>query len=126
LIQMSEWTYSQGTGVLRDPQGNEAAVGYSGNGEGLNNCEMQNVKQVGPIPQGLWVMGSPYNSKNVGPYAIPLKPVPLTNTYGRSAFLIHGDNNRRDRSASHGCIILPRKVRNFIVDSGVKILRVTP
>jgi hypothetical protein len=122
----NEWTYSQGTGKLTDPTGRVVAVGYSGNGPGLNNCEMQNVKAVGPIPQGFWVMGSPYNSKNVGPYAIPLKAVLGTNTYGRSAFLIHGDNAKKDNSASHGCIIVSRAVRNLVVDSGVKVLRVIP
>jgi hypothetical protein len=123
---MSEWTYSQGTGQLTDPDGRVVAVGYSGHGAGRNNCEMQNVKGVGPIPQGFWVMGSPYNSKKVGPFAIPLKPVPGTNTFGRSAFLIHGDNQKGDRSASNGCIIVSRSIRNLVVDSGVKVLRVIP
>jgi hypothetical protein len=116
------WTYSQGTGELRDPAGRLMHVGYSGKGPGRNNCDMQAVRQVGPIPRGHWVMGKPYDSRKVGAYAIPLKPSEGTETFGRSAFLIHGDNRTHD--ASEGCIIMPRRVRNAIVDSGVRVLEV--
>jgi hypothetical protein len=117
------WTYSQGTGELRDEHGDLVHVGYSGAGDGKNNCAMQAVKNVGPIPRGYWVLGKPYDSRKVGPYAIPLKPAPLTETYGRSAFVVHGDN--RTHTASQGCIIMPRKVRNLLVDRAVKIIHVT-
>jgi hypothetical protein len=38
-----------------------------------------------------------------------LAPAVGTDTFGRSAFLIHGDN--LTHTASHGCIILRREVR---------------
>jgi hypothetical protein len=44
--------------------------------------------------------------------------------YGRSAFLIHGDNFQNDRSASSGCIILPRTVRETVWDRGDHLLTV--
>jgi len=119
-----KWVYSQGTGKLTHPDGGEFATGYSGAGDGKNNCAMQHVKNVGPIPQGLWHIGSVYDSKKVGPYAIRLEPDATTHTFGRSAFLIHGDN--RTHTASEGCIILSRRVRNAIIDSGVKLLQVIP
>lgn len=119
---MKQWTYSQGTGELTDPEGRVVAVGYSGKGHGKNNCDMQHVRNVGPIPRGFWVMRKPYDSKKVGPFAIPLKPSEGTETFGRSAFLIHGDNGTG--TASEGCIILARKVRNAIWDSGVRVLQV--
>jgi hypothetical protein len=118
------WTYSQGTGKLLDPSGRHVATGYSGKGSGKNNCEMQHVKNVGPIPQGLYIMGKPYDSAKVGPFAIPLEPDQFNKMFGRSAFLIHGDN--KTGTASEGCIILPRKTRNAMFDSGKRVLKVIP
>ncbi len=121
------WTYSQGTGALTDPDGRHVHTGYSGHGHGRNNCEMQHVRSVGPIPQGLWKVGEPVNRpQTIGPYAIPLTPLPNTETFGRSGFFIHGDNAKGDLSASHGCPIFPRRVRHIIVDSVVKLLKVVP
>ncbi|MFA6125072.1 MAG: hypothetical protein WCS75_11525 [Sphingomonas sp.] len=39
-------------------------------------------------------------------------------------FRIHGDNAKLDRSASHGCIILPRAVRERMWASGDRIVEV--
>ncbi len=118
------WTYSQGTGALLDPSGRKVATGYSGKGIGKNNCDMQHIPSVGPIPQGLWVIGKPRDSDAVGPFAMRLVPVPGTETFGRWAFMIHGDN--REGTASEGCIIFPRKIRNMIWDSGDRKLKVIP
>ena len=120
------WTYSQGTGKLYDPSGKHVHTGYSGSGRGRNNCELQHVRNVGPIPQGWWAIRKPRNSEKVGVFAMPLTPLEGTETHGRSAFMIHGDNTRGDQSASNGCIIAIRKVRNAIWDSGVHLLRVIP
>lgn len=118
------WTYRQTTGeLLRD--GAPVGVGYSGHAEGLNNPELQEAVGVGPIPRGLWAIGAPYHSRRVGPFALPLSPHTETLTYGRSAFLIHGDNRRGDRSASNGCIILPLHLRSLIHVSGDTALEVT-
>ena len=118
------WTYSQGTGHLYDTDGKKVATGYSGKGHGKNNCDMQHIPSVGPIPRGMWFIGKPRDSKNVGPFAMDLKPVEGTLTYGRSAFMIHGDN--RTGTASEGCIILPRRARHIIWDSGDRVLNVVP
>jgi hypothetical protein len=116
------WTYSQGTGRLLDPEGKHVATGYSGKGIGKNNCDMQHVRAVGPIPVGTYTIGTPYNSKKVGPFALPLKPDPRNQMFGRSAFLIHGDN--ATGTASEGCIIMPRRVRDMIAQSAHKVLKV--
>jgi hypothetical protein len=118
------WTYSQGTGKLFDPQGNHVATGYSGKGPGKNNCEMQHVRNVGPIPQGIYTIGQAYNSAKVGPFALPLTPDPKNNMFGRSAFLIHGDN--KTGTASEGCIILGRMIRDKISYSVDRVLKVIP
>lgn len=120
---MTRFLYSQRTGVLTGPDGKVWAKGYSGHGEGLNNPAKESVQAVGPIPRGDWEIGAPYDSKNVGPFALPLTPKGH-DALGRSAFRIHGDNRKGDRSASHGCIIVPRDIRNRIRASGVSMLRV--
>lgn len=120
------WTYSQGTGNLFDRKGKHIATGYSGHGQGRNNCSMQHVPRVGPTPQGMWKIGKPRNSKNVGPFALPLTPMPGTETFGRSAFLIHGDDGDVNLDESLGCIIQRRKVREAIWNSGDRVLLVVP
>jgi Protein of unknown function (DUF2778) len=118
------WIYSQSTGILTH-NGNHIATGYSGNGEGKNNPAMQNVPNTGPCPQGNYQIGPPKDDNNVGPFALPLTPLPGTNTFGRFAFLIHGDSIVHPGTASEGCIILLRDARNQIAGSGDQALTVT-
>jgi hypothetical protein len=47
-----------------------------------------------------------------------LDPTGTTNTHDRTAFRIHGDNRAQNHSASEGCIIENRNVRNQIANSG--------
>lgn len=106
------------------------STGYSGNGRGKNNPSLQGVPGVGPIPAGRYKILAPYNSKNVGPYALPLDAVdakPGDDVHqgtGRSAFRIHGDSIKAPGTASRGCIILPRVVREKIWKSGDRDLLV--
>jgi RHS repeat-associated protein len=100
--------------------------GYSGNGAGLNNPGQQATPNVGPIPAGTYTMGNPYNSAQTGPNTITLTPQDGTNTFGRSAFRIHGDNSAGNNSASHGCIIMPPSVRQQIINAGGGTLTVVP
>jgi hypothetical protein len=53
-----------------------------------------------------------------------LTPEPGTDTLGRDGFLIHGDSVENPGTASHGCIILPRAVRDQISASGDKQIQV--
>ena len=77
----------------------------------MNNPDMQYVRGVGPLPQGRYHIDGVYNSKQVGPYALILRPEPGTDTKGRGDFRVHGDNKSGNHSASNGCIIMPRGVR---------------
>ncbi|WP_408450809.1 tlde1 domain-containing protein [Paraburkholderia fungorum] len=106
------WTYIQSTGVFQDPQGNTAATGYSGAGAGRNNSLMEREPNVGPIPRGTYRIGNARQSHRTGAVSMDLAPIASTQTFGRSAFLIHGDN--LSHTASHGCIILPRLTREQI------------
>jgi hypothetical protein len=118
------WKWDQSAGELSH-NGTLVSRGYSGNGRGVNNPAMQDAVAVGPIPRGDWRMTAlRLTGASTGPYTIVLEPEPGTDARGRSAFRIHGDNAKLDRSASHGCIILPRNVRELIWKSGDRELEV--
>lgn len=120
------WTYSQRTG---EPQqdGKHVATGYSGMGSGKNNPEMETVHNVGPIPHGYWtIVGPPINTAEHGPYVMTLKPSGDTPTFGRDGFLLHGDSKESPGCASHGCVIMPRSVREQVWNSGDRDLEVVP
>jgi len=117
------WVYRQHTGFLFNDAGDMVAVGYSGAGEGKNNPAMQGIRSVGPIPRGLWVIGEAYNSKRIGPLALPLYEH-LHNALERTFFLIHGDSISNPGNASLGCLIFSRKVREAIIASNDRLLKV--
>lgn len=113
------WTYTRSTGTLSDPDGNIVARnGYSGAGDGRNNPAMENVRNVGPIPRGSYRIGNARHSVRTGAVSMDLTPETGTATFGRSAFMIHGDN--LDHTASTGCVILGRPVREQINRSADK------
>jgi hypothetical protein len=117
------WKWDQSAGELsRD--GKFIAKGYAGNGRGKNNPSMQAAVGVGPVPQGKWTIGAAHVSPNTGPVTMNLDPKPGTQTFGRSAFRIHGDSIAHPGEASHGCIILPRFVRDAIARSSDRDLEV--
>ncbi len=122
------WTWRQRTGeLLRD--GKIVATGYAGAGTGKNNpldlsfsmpdrAELEATHNVGPIPRGRWQICAPVETH--GGFALPLLPMPGTETLGRGHFLIHGDmaDPRLRGTASLGCIILAREIRIAIWASG--------
>jgi hypothetical protein len=111
------WIYDQATGALsRDDK--PVAEGYSGFGDGKDNPVMQNVPDTGPIPRGVYAIGPPHDTTTHGPHVMALTPVDGTDTFGRSGFLIHGDSIEHPGTASHGCIILARAIRDEIASSG--------
>jgi hypothetical protein len=115
------WRYSQSTGDLEHVVDGSvvvtvAAAGYSGHQRGLNNPELEGVRSVGPIPRGLWRIGAPFDSDALGPFVLPLTRDPHEPPLDRHGFAIHGDNYQRNRSASHGCIVMARRIREMIHD----------
>ena len=101
------------------------AAGYSGRAEGKNNSRWEKVAGKGPTPKGDWEVGQAYQSRRVGPIAIPITPRPGTAVYHRSAFLIHGDSKTHPGQASSGCIILPWVARSRIARHVGALLRVS-
>ena len=117
------WTYNQSTGALSH-NGQPSGAGYSAMGAGQNNPAMQMVHDVGPIPQGLWQIGPPFDTATHGPHVMALAPEPHTVTFGRSGFLIHADSIAHPGKASCGCIVLSSVLRHMISASGDRQLQV--
>lgn len=105
--------YNQKTGELFNNKGLLLGTGYSGHGIGKNNPDYESVKNVGPIPKGLYKLGKPFDSDHTGPYSIPLIPDPSNKMFGRSSFLMHGDDKEHPGEASLGCTIFPRFIRQM-------------
>lgn len=122
------WKYSQLSGAKFDPEGKLIAHGYAGgncgkNPEGRNNPNLDCVRQVGPLPRGMYTFGEPIDHPHLGKMAIPLIPDATNEMHGRSAFYEHGDN--KTGTASEGCIIMPLWVRKLVIASSDKRLLVT-
>jgi hypothetical protein len=119
------WIYGQADGKL-GRNGTIVGCGYSGNGAGKNNPAMQSVANEGPIPQGVYAIGSPYDSVQHGPFALRLSPDAANQMFGRDGFLMHGDSIESPGCASKGCIVMPRAMRETVWNSGDRELRVFP
>lgn len=102
--------YSQSTGIFSQ-DGKQLAVGYSGNGVGLNQPNAQMIHNVGPIPQGSYTIAPPHADEKVGPVAMRLSPAPGNEMFNRGDFLIHGPHANDQHNSSEGCIIIEHNVR---------------
>ena len=103
--------YSQAKGVWTDSDGAVIVDGcYAGIGAGKNNPAMQNVHNVGPLPQGIYTMGPlmihpPGDSlRHLGPCMV-LAPSSANTMFGRGGFFIHLDNPTHPGLSSNGCIV---------------------
>lgn len=106
-------TYRISTGDLtRD--GVPLGVGYSGQPECKNDPTQCDQQDRGPIPPGRYTIGEPHDTDTHGPFVLRLTPHADNEMHGRSGFLIHGDSKSHPGTASHGCIILPRVVRETV------------
>lgn len=123
-IKTMAWFYSQADHTFKKHDTLITNDAYSGTGGGRNNPLMQKVKDVGPIPVGMYHIDAATNSRHTGPLTLPLRPMQGTDTFGRTAFRIHGDNRTHD--ASHGCIILGHALRLQISHCHDRTLVVTP
>lgn len=111
------WIFEQATGRLLHDNMREA-VGYSGAGDCKNDPTAQDVHNAGPIPRGSYTIGEPVDTVTHGPYVLRLTPDSDNEMCGRSGFLIHGDSVVHPGTASQGCIIMPKMVREKIWRSG--------
>jgi Protein of unknown function (DUF2778) len=92
--------------------------GYSGSQTDFNKPAFQQLHTQGPIPQGTWLIGLFYDDPGgKGPLVARLSPGQFTDTFGRSGFMIHGDNAALNHTGSEGCIVLAHDLRQAIADS---------
>ncbi len=130
---MSNWTYSQSTGVITN--GQTVGHGYSGAGEGKNNPAMDHVENVGPTPRGWFTMAERLECTSLpcadchgqekhkhGPDVIRLIPDPENEMHGRAGFLCHGDN--LTHTASEGCIVQDHTTRMAMHQSADRRIQV--
>ena len=99
-----------------------SVFGYAGNGKGRNNPDAEKIRNVGPLPKGLYTVTGPFTDAHAGALVFRLWPHVGNDMHGRSGFLIHGDNPQGD--ASRGCVILSKAARREIYRHAVRSLRV--
>lgn len=118
------WTYRQHDGETKH-NGDLIGIGYSGaKPDGLNNPDAEALPGTGPIPRGMWRVGPAHDHPHLGAVVMNLFPVGH-DAHGRTAFRIHGDSVAHPGTASEGCIILSRAIREQMRDSGDTELEVT-
>ena len=118
------WTFEQLTGKISNNAGDVVGIGYAGHELGKNNPQLQNIKNVGPLPTGIYTIEQPGDDPVVGRYAMRLCPDPTNDMYGRADFFIHGDNPNHIGESSDGCIVVALGVRQEIWDSNDHTLKV--
>jgi hypothetical protein len=123
------WTFENGTGRLLDPDGTFVEQGYAGGAkgthkEGINNPALQFVRDIGPLPVGVYTMGDPVEHSQLGILAIPLTPDPSNDMRGRGGFYCHGDKIGSPGCASDGCIIVGHSTRVMLSESSDRRIQV--
>jgi hypothetical protein len=121
--------FESSTGRLFDLNQKFIATGYAGgnkgqNREGINNPKLQNVHNIGPLPEGIYTMGDPVEGSHLGPLAIPLTPDSNNQMFGRSDFYVHGDHIGAPGTASDGCMIFAHDIRTLLSQSDDKQIQV--
>lgn len=118
------YIYNQKTGEI-SRNGTPLGNGYSGKADGRNNPDAERKQGIGPLPAGYYLIGKAFDDMRhpgKGPCVMRLYPVKDTNEFGRSGFMIHGNNATND--ASDGCIILAPSIRRQIADGDDRDLEV--
>ena len=93
------------------------AFGSAGALSGRNNPSLSHVRNVGPLPQGLYWVRLQSHPRFRAP-AFRLLAYGGNEMHGRSGFWIHGGTK------SEGCILLPPDAREAIIRYRVRVLQV--
>lgn len=101
------------------------ARGYAGRHDGRNRAELEDVRNVGPLPRGRYSV-EVAEHRRFRPPAFRLSPFPQNLMHGRSGFWIHGDSMVSPGNASSGCIVLDRPAREAVAYYEVSTLEVVP
>ena len=117
------WTLEQSTGHVSQDSAYKGTA-YSGFGAGKNNPAMQDDRDIGPIPCGLYTMKAPFKSAVLGLFVMSLAPDPNNVMFGRDDFYCHGDSISHPGKASHGCMVASHFLRQMMWTSNDHELRV--
>jgi hypothetical protein len=102
-------------------------TGYAGHGVWMNNPDAIDQHGEGPLPPGMYMIGTPEDRlQSTGEFSIPLTPDPTNEMWGRGDFYCHGDNPQQNHTASDGCIVCSRRVREIIAQHKVLCVIVPP
>lgn len=116
------WFYEQRSGRIWRNNDPVLTTGYSGSPGFINNPAHQDKIGDGPIPRGVYRIMTAVNHEKLGPVTMRLVPDPGNEMFGRSGFAWHGDNAKRNQSASDGCIVSDRPSRETVNKSTDKLL----
>ncbi|EIL96822.1 tlde1 domain-containing protein [Rhodanobacter glycinis] len=120
------WTYHQSTGVI-DHDGMNVGTGYAGKGKCRNVPHAQIHSKEGPLPQGRYTIASHFvDDSAAGKNSLRLTHDSKNRMYGRSRFLIHGDDSGHVGDSSEGGIVASYNIRQLMLHSGDKALVVVP
>lgn len=87
---------------------------WSGHGDAANDPSREREKGIGPLPAGIYAIGPMRDGGHLGPEVMDLTMIE-GDAFGRDLFRIHGDFvGDVDFSASDGCVIAQRLVREWI------------
>jgi len=118
------WTFNISAGQLLQ-DGEFVGDAYAGAPGYTDDPAAEDLVNKGPLPEGWYTMLPPVDKPySVGAYAIELVPDATNDMHGRSGFFCHGDNPQGNHSASDGCIVALRVIRERMWDSGDHRLQV--
>jgi hypothetical protein len=126
--------YSQTSGQITDDDGNLIATGFAGNDSrpivnpnrihGFNNPDAQNLHKIGPLPQGVYEVGSWGDHPPLGLFSATLTQI-SRESYGRDGFWIHGESSTDPLNSSEGCIVLGHSDRLAVMNLNPQTITVT-
>jgi hypothetical protein len=118
--------YIQSTGQVFLDDGTLLGIGFAGNDyrpkenpskvQGKNNPTHEDAHSIGPIPRGLYTIGTWGSHPPLGPTSASLTPDPKNVMYGRSSFYIHGVGGDDPANCSEGCIVLAPNIREKLIE----------
>ena len=129
-VSDNEFYYHQKSGYLVFGSGDSArlvALCYAGAPGFVNDPSADHLRSKGPLPKGRYKIVEHEHPRFARP-ALRLDPEPENEMHGRSGFWIHGDNKKRNRTASSGCIVTTYHERVLIArriaSTGCSVLNV--
>jgi hypothetical protein len=81
--------------------------------QGRNNATYMMLHNIGPLPVGKYEFGPWHTHADLGPHCSALTQIE-GETYGRSAFYMHGASSHDPLNSSEGCVVVEHNPRVLI------------